>query len=99
MKAILKGKAKLVFLADDCDNKDYKALITGLFRKNFVQLRPFPSKKELGLVLGRVHRLRPDQIRKPQPRSGSFACTSNQRPNKSLHIHLIVNGRERYGRF
>ncbi|KAH0792583.1 40S ribosomal protein S12 [Histomonas meleagridis] len=52
VKAIIKGKAKLVFLADDTDNKDYKALITGLAKKNEVKLVAVPEKELLGRALG-----------------------------------------------
>jgi small subunit ribosomal protein S12e len=54
VKAIIKGKAKIVILADDCDNNDYKRLITGLCQKNHVKLQPFASKQDLALALGLV---------------------------------------------
>ena len=56
VKAIVKNKAQLVFLADDCDNKDYKALITGLCKKYNVKLHSVPQKEILGkaLALSRV---------------------------------------------
>lgn len=52
VKAIIKGKARLVFLADDCENKDYKALITGLCKKHGVKLVQVPSRTTLGKALG-----------------------------------------------
>ncbi|OHT05201.1 ribosomal protein L7Ae [Tritrichomonas foetus] len=52
VKAIVKGKAKIVFLADDCDNKDFKALITGLCKKYDVKLQSVPQKQVLGKALG-----------------------------------------------
>jgi small subunit ribosomal protein S12e len=54
VKAIIKNKAKIVFLADDCTNKDYRALITGLCRKNHVKLRAVPSKTDLARALGLI---------------------------------------------
>ena len=55
VKAILKGKARLVLLADDCENKDYKNLITGLCKKQNVKLQAVPSKEEVGKALGLAH--------------------------------------------
>ena len=55
VKAILKGKARLVLLADDCENKDYKNLITGLCKKHNVQLQSIPSKEAIGRALGLTH--------------------------------------------
>lgn len=52
VKAIIKGKARIVFLADDCENKDYKALITGLCKKHSVQLVSVPQRSSLGKALG-----------------------------------------------
>lgn len=52
IKAIIKGKAKLVFLADDCDNKEYKALITGLCKTYNVKLVQGINKDILGKTLG-----------------------------------------------
>ena len=52
IKAIIKGKAKLVFLADDCDNKEYKALITGLCKTYNVKLVAGVNKAVLGKTLG-----------------------------------------------
>jgi small subunit ribosomal protein S12e len=74
VKAILKGKAKMVFLADDCDQKDYKALITGLCRKNHVKLQPFPSKKNLGLALGLVQLRADGTPRSDKRQRGCAAC-------------------------
>ena len=51
-KAIMKGRAQIVFLADDCENKDYKNLITGLCKKYNVKLQAVPQKEILGRALG-----------------------------------------------
>lgn len=54
IKAIIKGKAKMVVLAEDCDNKQYKELITGLCKTYNVPLVSSGDvkKAELGAVLG-----------------------------------------------
>lgn len=52
IKAIIKGKAKIVFVADDVDNKDYKALVNGLCKKYNVKLETVKEKKLLGKALG-----------------------------------------------
>jgi small subunit ribosomal protein S12e len=52
IKSIIKKKAKIVFLADDCDAKDYKELIRGLCKKYEVRLEAVPQKKLLGTALG-----------------------------------------------
>ena len=52
VKAIVKGKAQVVFLADDVDNKDYKALIPALCRQHGVRLEGGLTKQTLGDVLG-----------------------------------------------
>lgn len=52
VKAIVKGKAKLVVLAEDCDNKEYKALITALCKTYNVKLLGGVTKEDLGVVLG-----------------------------------------------
>lgn len=52
VKAIIKHKAKVVFVADDCDNKDYKALITGLCKRYSVNLQTVQTKALLGKALG-----------------------------------------------
>ena len=54
-KAILKGKARLVLLADDCENKDYKSLITGLCKKHNVKLQTVPQRELIGKALGLAH--------------------------------------------
>ena len=54
-KAILKGKARLVLLADDCENKDYKNLITGLCKKYNVKLQNVAKKEVIGKALGLTH--------------------------------------------
>ena len=55
VKAILKGKARLVLLADDCENKDYKNLITGLCKKYEVKLQTVPQRELIGKALGLTH--------------------------------------------
>ena len=50
-KAIMKGRAQLVLLADDCQNKDYKNLITGLCSKYNVKLQVVPSKAATPLLI------------------------------------------------
>ena len=72
IKAIIKGKAKLVFLADDTDNKDYKALITGLAKKNEVKLVSVPEKELLGKALG-LTTLRHDGTVRRQIKCGACA--------------------------
>lgn len=52
IKAIIKGKAKLVVLAEDCDVKDYKAVITALCKQYDVKLQSGVAKEDLGAVLG-----------------------------------------------
>ena len=52
VKAVIKNKAKIVFVADDVDNKDYKALITGLCKKYNVKLHTVQNKALLGKALG-----------------------------------------------
>ena len=51
-KAIMKGKARLVLLAEDCQNKDYKNLITGLCKKYNVKLQVVAQRELLGKALG-----------------------------------------------
>lgn len=55
IKAILKGKARLVLLADDCENKDYKNLVAGLCKKHNVKLQTVEKKELLGRALGLTH--------------------------------------------
>ena len=52
IKAIIKGRAKIVFLADDIQEKDYKELITNLCKKYDVHLEGGVKKEELGGILG-----------------------------------------------
>jgi ribosomal protein L7Ae-like RNA K-turn-binding protein len=52
VKAILKNKAKIVFLADDCASREYKKLITGLCRKHHVRIHSIPTTAVLGGALG-----------------------------------------------
>lgn len=52
IKAIIKNKAKIVFVADDVDNKDYKTLITGLCKKYNIKLQTVSQKLLLGKALG-----------------------------------------------
>ena len=52
VKSIIKRKAKLVFLADNCDNKDYKSLITGLCKKYSIPLHNVSDKSILGNSVG-----------------------------------------------
>ena len=54
-KAIIKGRAQLVLLADDIENKDYKNLITGLCKKYNIKLQSVPSKETIGKALGLTH--------------------------------------------
>ena len=55
IKAILKGKAQLVLLADDCENKDYKNVVTGLCKKYNVRLQAVPQRELIGKALGLTH--------------------------------------------
>ncbi|EAY15385.1 ribosomal protein L7Ae, putative [Trichomonas vaginalis G3] len=55
IKAILKGKAQLVLLADDTENKDYKNLVAGLCKKHNVKLQAVEKKELLGRALGLTH--------------------------------------------
>ena len=55
VKAILKGRAQLVLLAEDCQNKDYTNLITGLCKKHGVKLQTVPQKELIGKALGLTH--------------------------------------------
>lgn len=55
IKAILKRKAQIVFLADDVDNKDYKSIITGLCKKYNVNLVNVPQKLILSRAFGFIH--------------------------------------------
>ena len=52
VKAIIKSKARIVFVADDVDNKDYKALITGLCKKYNIKLQTVQNKSLIGKALG-----------------------------------------------
>ena len=73
-KAILKGKAKIVLLADDVENKDYKNLIIGLCKKYNVKLQIVPSKEVLGRALGLTH-LKADGSVRRQMNCGVCAIT------------------------
>ena len=55
IKAILKGKAQLVLLAEDCQNKDYTNVVTGLCKKHNVKLQLVPQKELIGKALGLTH--------------------------------------------
>ena len=55
IKAILKGKAQLVLLAEDCENKDYSNIVTGLCKKYNVKLQMVPQKQLIGKALGLTH--------------------------------------------
>ena len=72
IKAILKGKAKIVFLADDCDKSDYKAVITGLAKKHNVPLVNIPQKEQLAKALALVN-LRADGTARRTLNCGSCA--------------------------
>lgn len=52
IKSIVKGKAKLVVLAEDCDNKDYKATVTALCKTYGVELKGQVTKQDLGDIFG-----------------------------------------------
>ena len=52
IRAIIKNKAQVVFLANNCDNKDYKGVITGLCQKYKVKLYNVPDKAVMGQALG-----------------------------------------------
>ena len=71
VKAILKGKARLVLLADDCENKDYKNLITGLCKKHNVRLQAVPKREEIGQALGLAHILADGTVKR---QLGCGAC-------------------------
>ena len=71
VKAILKGKARLVFLADDCENKDYKNLITGLCKKHNVKLEAVPQRESIGKALGLAHILADGTVKR---QLGCGAC-------------------------
>ena len=72
VKAIIKGKAKIVFLAEDCDNKDYKNLITALAKQNEVKLVTVPEKETLGKALN-LGSIRKDGTVRRQIKCGACA--------------------------
>lgn len=72
VKAIIKGKAKIVFLAEDCDNKDYKNLITALAKQNEVKLVIVPEKETLGKALN-LGSIRKDGTVRRQIKCGACA--------------------------
>merc|ERR1711862_927539 len=47
-KSLDKGAGKIAFLANDCDEPNYKKLITGLCREKNVPLVEVEKKQELG---------------------------------------------------
>jgi small subunit ribosomal protein S12e len=55
VKAIIKKKAQIVFLSDNVDNPGYKALVTGLCKKQGVKLQAVTDKAVLGDALGLFH--------------------------------------------
>ena len=63
IKAILKGRAKIVFLASDAD-KNYKDLIVGLAKKYNVRLDENLKKETLGDVLGQASIKSGGEVRK-----------------------------------
>lgn len=63
-KAIIKKKAQVVFLADDCDNKDYKNLVTALCNKYNVKLVAIPKKADMGKALGLTNLKHSGEVRK-----------------------------------
>ena len=73
-KAIMKGKARLVLLADDCQNKDYKNLITGLCKKYNVKLVTVSQREALGKALGLTN-LKADGTPRRQMGCGACAIT------------------------
>jgi small subunit ribosomal protein S12e len=75
IKAILKGKAKIVFLASDCGINEYKTLITALCRKHSVKIQEFPERAALGAALG-LTRLKADGSARASPKCqrGCAAC-------------------------
>jgi len=74
VKAILKGKARVVFVANDADAKDYKTLITGLCKKNDVKVFTVPAKEDMGKALGLTH-LKADGSVRRQMKCGACAIT------------------------
>jgi small subunit ribosomal protein S12e len=67
IKAIIKGKAKIFFLATDGGINDYKTLITALCRKHSVKIQEFPAKAALGAALG-LTKLKADGTARASPK-------------------------------
>lgn len=74
VKSLLKGKAKIVFLADDVV-KEYRDAITALCKKYDVKLEGGINKERLGSVLGQDS-LKGDQSVRRHIGCGSCAVTS-----------------------
>jgi small subunit ribosomal protein S12e len=85
VKALLKGKAKIVFLCDDCDNKDYKALITGLCRKKRIPLQQFSSKKDLAVTFGLYQVRSNGTVRGRKKDVGCSACAVVKYPGTAVN--------------
>ena len=74
IKAILKGRARIVFLASDVDS-NYKDLIVGLCKKYGVRLDESMKKEALGDVLGQASVKSDGEVRK-HIACGACAVTS-----------------------
>jgi small subunit ribosomal protein S12e len=74
VKAIIKGKAKIVFVASDCPLNDYKTLITALCRKHNVKIHEGPTMVEMASAFGFVS-LKADGSRRDH-RSGPRKCSA-----------------------
>ena len=91
VKAIMKGKARLVLLAEDCQNKDYINLITGLCKKYSVKLQTVPQKEELGKALGLTN-LKSDGLVRRQMSCGACAILKYG----SVETEAVTNFRQQF---
>lgn len=64
IKALESGRAKAVFLASDCDEASYTALMKALAKKHNVALSGKFSRSELGEIAGQVRKLSDGKITK-----------------------------------
>mmetsp|Transcript_7028 Transcript_7028/g.10646 ORF Transcript_7028/g.10646 Transcript_7028/m.10646 type:complete len:145 (-) Transcript_7028:58-492(-) len=63
-RALDKGVAQLCVLADDCEEEEYKNLITALARQNKVNLIHIPERRLLGELAGLAKFDRDNNIKK-----------------------------------
>jgi len=64
IKALESGRAKVVFLASDCDEASYTSLMRALAKKHNVALCNKFSRAELGEIAGQVRKLSDGKITK-----------------------------------